>query len=159
MKKEDCKWNFEWDYKKYLEYKKEGIYPESALQEDWNNTLVTKINQCSATIFKASMAGGATTIAIHSNLIPIFESLEYYDITNKTLGGRYIVEIDDNLEPNVIYAYRNWPSIRVLGGLDENGFASTIDIPISECTAEELKENAYNTSGYIEILNYEKICR
>ena len=64
---------------------------------DWNQTLVSKINECSAQVFKANKQfGGADLIEISPNLIDIFESLEYYDSETNTLSGRYDVIINDN---------------------------------------------------------------
>ena len=76
-------------------------------QKDWNQTLVTKINQCSAMInqdnyrSESEMLGGANTLLITPEIKEIFNSLEYihYDgFTNYkgyyklgNLSGRYLV--------------------------------------------------------------------
>lgn len=103
MKKEDCKFNFEWDYLGYLEHIKNEMYPSDFVHTNWNQTLITLINQTSACIFKESMSSGASTIVINSKLLPIFESIEFYNLKDKILSGRYDVEIDNEIEDNVIY--------------------------------------------------------
>lgn len=87
-----------WDYEGY----KDSKYPESMHQTDWNQTLVTKINQTSATIFQDTKRGGANAILIPSNMEDIFRTLEYlkvdviqYEGYYKlgTLGGRFVVYV------------------------------------------------------------------
>jgi hypothetical protein len=102
MKKENCKWKLEWDYNGY----KNSKYPEFELQQyDWNQTLVTKIKQASAIIYKSIHNGGATTIEVNSKTHKLLETLEYYDITHHTMGNRYTVIINDDIEDNVIILY------------------------------------------------------
>jgi hypothetical protein len=85
-----------WDYEGY----KDSKYPESMHQTDWNQTLCTKINQTSATIFQDTNHGGANVILIPSNMEDIFKTLEYLTVSIErfegyyklgSLAGRYIV--------------------------------------------------------------------
>jgi len=64
-----------WDYEGFKTIAPEGLYDA---QQDWNQTLVTKINQTSATIFQDTMKGGANVILISSNLENLFRTLEYF---------------------------------------------------------------------------------
>ena len=88
-----------WDYEGYKEKHPDSLY---AVQKDWNQTLITKINQTSATIFQDTKHGGANAILIPSNMEDIFKTLEYLtvDIIQYegyyrlgTLGGRYYVYV------------------------------------------------------------------
>jgi len=88
-----------WDYEGYKEKYPDGLYDA---QQDWNQTLLTKINQTSATIFQDTKKGGANAILIPSNMEDIFRTLEYlkvdviqYEGYYKlgTLGGRYLVYV------------------------------------------------------------------
>lgn len=88
-----------WDYEGY-----KGKYPESLfdVQKDWNQTLLTKINQTSATIFQDTKKGGANAILIPSNMENIFKTLEYLTVSIEqfegyyklgTLSGRFVVYV------------------------------------------------------------------
>lgn len=92
-------WNLSWDYSAWKENPKSAPY----MQKDWNQTLVTRINQVSAQIFKASYRGGADTIHIHSDLLPIIQTLEFFNEQEMKLSGRYDVVIDDSLNKTRLY--------------------------------------------------------
>ena len=88
-----------WDYDGYKDTK---CYPNSCCQKDWNQTLCTKINQTSATIFQDTKKGGANAILIPSNMEDIFKTLEYMTVNIEqyegyyklgTLAGRYYVYV------------------------------------------------------------------
>lgn len=87
-----------WDYDGYKDTK----YPDGMLQTDWNQTLITKINQTSATIFQDTRKGGANAILIPSNMEDIFKTLEYLTVSIEqyegyyklgTIAGRYYVYV------------------------------------------------------------------
>jgi len=59
-------------------------------QEDWNQTLMTKINQISAMISKDSMRGGANVILIPSHLVGLIQSLLYMNVNIVKYKGYYI---------------------------------------------------------------------
>ena len=91
-------------------------------QEDWNRTLVTKINQTSATIFKDTLKGGANAILISSDVeeegrvkieevmkslgdffhVDLIPNEGYYKLG--VLGGRFNIYVVPNLtEENKIF--------------------------------------------------------
>ena len=89
-----------WDYEGYEKT------PLFDAQNDWNQTLMPKINQTSATILKDTMKGGANVILISDSMKDIFKTLEYlrgsevqYEGYYKLgeLSGRYIVYVIPNL--------------------------------------------------------------
>ena len=83
-----------WDYEGFKTIAPEGLYDA---QKDWNQTLITKINQTSATIFKATHTGGANIILIPDCLKELLKTLEYltleveYNYKFGVLGGRFQV--------------------------------------------------------------------
>lgn len=98
MIKENCKFTIEWDNEGYKVW-------DSPYTGPWTDTLLTKINQCSAMIHKSSQYGGASFIKINSKLLPLIESVYYYNSEEKTLAGRYIIEIDNDIEDNLMFVY------------------------------------------------------
>lgn len=78
-------------------------------QKDWNQTLITKINQISAQIQKSTLRGGANWIVVSSEISAVFNDLEYFHVTDASaeadqynmgiekigsLQGRYNVIVD-----------------------------------------------------------------
>jgi hypothetical protein len=101
-------WKARWDYNEW-KYGNGGSSFMGYTQKDWNQTLVTKINQVSAQIHKTTLRGGANWIVISSEVSAIFDDLEYFHVSNAspeqdqynmgiekigTLAGRYQVYRD-----------------------------------------------------------------
>lgn len=61
-----------WDYKGHKAVNGHGFS-----QLDWNQTLMTRINEVSATIHKQTLRGGATHVYMNPIMEPIMDSLEY----------------------------------------------------------------------------------
>lgn len=74
-------------------------------QNDWNQTLQTAINQCSAHLFKGKTRTIPNVIEIHPSLIKVFETLEYFHKKDSMLGPRYCVETNNNISPDEIIMY------------------------------------------------------
>jgi hypothetical protein len=87
-----------WDYKQWVG---NNLYN----QMNWNKTLLTKINQQSAKIFKSSGIMGGTNILTHHILAPLFYEFEYYNAESSILCGRYEVQFTNNIENNIIKIY------------------------------------------------------
>jgi len=84
-------------------------------QKDWCQTLITKINQCSAQINKESLIGGATVIECGTNLEHVFDDIEYYHSEEKQLGGRYSVIFKKELQSTIkIYNHKKPELIRTV---------------------------------------------
>jgi hypothetical protein len=109
-------WRLNWDYKgrtsRYVNVT-EGFYT----QKDWNQTLMTAINQVSAQIHKATLRGGANWIVCSAEISAIFDDLEYFHVSNAspeqdkynmgiervgTLQGRYQVYRDPYFPADMI---------------------------------------------------------
>jgi hypothetical protein len=107
-------WKARWDYNEWR-YGNAGSSFLGYTQKDWNQTLVTKINQISAQIHKTTLRGGANWIVISSEISAVFDDLEYFHVSNAapeqdqynmgierigTLGGRYQVYRDPYFPSN-----------------------------------------------------------
>jgi hypothetical protein len=109
-------WTLRWDYNGW----KRGTTANPLTQytqKDWNQTLITAINQISAQIHKSTLRGGANWIVVSSEISAIFDDLEYFHVSNAspeqdqynmgiervgTLAGRYQVYRDPYFPPNTI---------------------------------------------------------
>jgi hypothetical protein len=119
-------WTNRWDYN--------GIRRQTtaymATQKDWNQTLVTKINQISAQIHKATLRGGASWIVVSPEVSAVFDDLEYFHVSNAspeqdkynmgiekigTLSGRYIVYRDPYSPANTVLIGHKGTSILETG--------------------------------------------
>jgi len=109
-------WNLRWDYNGW----KRGTSTNPLTQytqKDWNQTLITAINQLSAQIHKSTLRGGANWIVVSSEVSAIFDDLEYFHVSNAspeqdqynmgiervgTLAGRYQVFRDPYFPANQV---------------------------------------------------------
>ena len=106
-------WNLRWDYNGWRRV--QGV--NSYTQKDWNQTLITAINQLSAQIHKSTLRGGANWIVVSSEVSAIFDDLEYFHVSNAspeqdqynmgiervgTLAGRYQVYRDPYFPSNQV---------------------------------------------------------
>jgi hypothetical protein len=109
-------WTLRWDYNGW----KRGTSANPLTQytqKDWNQTLITAINQISAQIHKSTLRGGANWIVVSSEISAIFDDLEYFHVSNAapeqdqynmgierigTLAGRYQVYRDPYFPPNTV---------------------------------------------------------
>jgi hypothetical protein len=99
-------WQLRWDY---YGWRKASSASNAYTQKDWNQTLITKVNQVSAQIHKSTLRGGANFIVVSSEISAIFDDLEYFHVSDASpeqdqynmgierigsLGGRYQVYRD-----------------------------------------------------------------
>ena len=107
-------WTLRWDYNGWKRFTN-GTTPYT--QKDWNQTLITTINQLSAQIHKSTLRGGANWIVVSSEVSAIFDDLEYFHVSNAspeqdqynmgierigTLAGRYQVYRDPYFPANTV---------------------------------------------------------
>jgi hypothetical protein len=110
-------WSLKWDYNEWKYGGASGATLQGYTQKDWNQTLITKINQLSAQIHKTTLRGGANWIVVSSEVSAVFDDLEYFHVSNAgaeqdqynmgiekvgTLAGRYQVYRDPYFPPNKI---------------------------------------------------------
>ena len=99
-------WTARWDYNGWQRL---GTTSTVYTQKDWNQTLMTKINQISAQIQKATLRGGANWIIVSAEISAVLNDLEYFHVTDASaesdtynmgiekigaLQGRYNVTVD-----------------------------------------------------------------
>lgn len=99
-------WQARWDANGW---RRMAGYSTNYTQKDWNQELMTKVNQISAQIHKATLRGGANFIVVSSEISALFDNLEYFHVTDASaesdqynmgiervgsLGGRYQVYRD-----------------------------------------------------------------
>ena len=107
-------WTLRWDYNGWKRVANGSV---NYNQKDWNQTLITAINQISAQIHKSTLRGGANWIVVSSEISAIFDDLEYFHVSNAapdqdqynmgiervgTLSGRYQVYRDPYFPPNTV---------------------------------------------------------
>jgi hypothetical protein len=110
-------WSAKWDYNGWRYGGTSGATLQGYTQKDWNQTLITKINQVSAQIHKTTLKGGANWIVVSSEVSAVFDDLQYFHVSNAgpeqdsynmgiermgTLAGRYQVYRDPYFPPNKI---------------------------------------------------------
>jgi hypothetical protein len=119
-------WTARWDYN--------GLRRQSTTyygtQKDWNQTLITKVNQISAQIHKSTLRGGASWIVVSPEVSAVFDDLEYFHVSNAapeqdkynmgiekigTLSGRYIVYRDPYSPANTVLIGHKGTSILETG--------------------------------------------
>tara|TARA_R110000796_G_scaffold11198_5_gene37394 strand:+ start:19311 stop:21101 length:1791 start_codon:yes stop_codon:yes gene_type:complete len=72
-------WTLRWDYNGW---RKASLAANAYTQKDWNQTLITKVNQISAQIHKSTLRGGANFIVVSSEISAIFDDLEYFHVSD-----------------------------------------------------------------------------
>jgi len=105
-------WKSKWDYNEWKYGGNAGATLQGYTQKDWNQTLVTKVNQMSAQIHKTTLRGGANWIVVSSEVSAVFDDLEYFHVSSAnpeadsynmgiekigSLAGRYQVYRDPYL--------------------------------------------------------------
>ena len=106
-------WVTRWDYNGL----RKSTNAVGITQKDWNQGLITKINQISAQIKKSTLRGGATWIVISPEVSAVFDDLQYFQVSDAsaesykynmgiekigTLQGRYSVIVDPYAPSNVV---------------------------------------------------------
>jgi hypothetical protein len=107
-------WTLRWDYNGWKRLNNQST---PYTQKDWNQTLITAINQISAQIHKSTLRGGANWIVVSSEVSAIFDDLQYFHVSNAapeqdqynmgiervgTLSGRYQVYRDPYFPANTV---------------------------------------------------------
>ena len=109
-------WQLRWDYNGWKRANSGGGF-NAYTQKEWNQTLITRVNQVSAQIHKSTLRGGANFVVVSSEISAIFDDLEYFHVSNASpeqdqynmgiekigsLGGRYTVYRDPYAPANSI---------------------------------------------------------
>lgn len=72
-------WQLRWDVNGW---RRMAGFSTNYTQKDWNQELMTKINQISAQIHKSTLRGGANFVVVSSMISAIFDNLEYFHVSD-----------------------------------------------------------------------------
>ena len=72
-------WQNRWDVNGW---RRMAGFSTNYTQKDWNQELMTCINQISAQIHKSTLRGGATFIVVSSEISAVFDNLEYFHVSD-----------------------------------------------------------------------------
>ena len=99
-------WQLKWDYNGW---RRQSGFSTNYTQKDWNQTFMTKGNQISAQIHKATLRGGANYMVVSTEISAVLNDLEYFHVTDAnaeavtysmgiekigSLNGRFQVYVD-----------------------------------------------------------------
>ena len=77
--RKDAPWQARWDVNGW---RRMAGFSTNYTQKDWNQELVTKVNQISAQIHKSTLRGGANFIVVSSEISAVFDNLEYFHVSD-----------------------------------------------------------------------------
>lgn len=150
MSIEDCKHSVDWDYLGW-----HSIGDNQHLQEAWNKSIITKINDISIRIHKSSIRRGADTVIMNPKLIGFLP--EYYRDGNKLLN-RYNVEFDEFMDLDIIFVCNRTdntiPQMVLKSVSVGNEIPEIMILHERQCTPEEVLEYKRGLCGYVRIQNY-----
>lgn len=63
-------------------WRRMAAFSTNYTQKDWNQELMTKVNQISAQIHKSTLRGGANFIVVSSEISALFDNLEYFHVSD-----------------------------------------------------------------------------
>ena len=72
-------WQLRWDVNGW---RRQAGFSTNYTQKDWNQELMTKVNQISAQIHKATLRGGANWLVCSSEISAVFDNLEYFHVSD-----------------------------------------------------------------------------
>lgn len=72
-------WQARWDVNGW---RRMAAFSTNYTQKDWNQELMTKINQVSAQIYKSTLRGGGNFIVVSSEISALFDNLEYFHVSD-----------------------------------------------------------------------------
>lgn len=72
-------WQARWDVNGW---RRMASFSTNYTQKDWNQELMTKINQISAQIHKSTLRGGANFIVVSSEISALLDNLEYFHVSD-----------------------------------------------------------------------------
>lgn len=148
----------DWDYNGGSSYNMSQI--------DWNQTLISKINQISAKLHRNTLRGGANKLFMHSKLRPLIDTLEYTQtngIAHLQIGSRYEVEFDDYLKIGEIIVTHEMGSTDFSGNIILLPEINTIEGQVGELVfkfysmienIDYINQYLRKISGVINILDY-----
>jgi hypothetical protein len=77
--RKDAPWQRRWDVHGW---RRQAAFSTNYTQKDWNQELITNVNQVSAQIHKSTLRGGANFIVVSSEISALFDNLEYFHVSD-----------------------------------------------------------------------------
>lgn len=77
--RKNAPWQARWDVNGW---RRMAAFSTNYTQKDWNQELMTKINQNSAQIHKSTLRGGANFIVVSSEVSALLDNLEYFHVSD-----------------------------------------------------------------------------
>ena len=147
-----------WDY---YGWKRDSYIESPYTQEQWNSTIVTKINQVSAQIHMSSYCS-ATHVITHYDNMRLLEKLDYFKITpeGEYKLGRHNVLFTDKIEvKNKLFIFSD--RLVDLKALPiNNGYTKPMEEVIFKTldyfTTDDIRQYKKKLLGCITIDNYDK---
>ena len=102
------KYKINWNYNGWRKHTSDTS-PDT--QKDWNQTILTIINQVSANIHQSNLINGGNQIIINERMLNIIKTLEYFSITDNVLSEKYKVVLDETIGDDKIYVVYANPEI------------------------------------------------
>lgn len=147
----DIKFELEWSYTI-----PENIKNLFAEQKDWNQTLITKINEVSAMIVR-NTDSREFVVESSPEILNIIETLEYYNPESKKIGNRYDVVTNNYMPINEIYVFsKDLNDLKEVQCIAPGGLEYQKK-PIDSCSEEEVDKYKSKLIFKIKILNYTTI--
>ncbi len=101
-----------WDY---YGWRKISLSTSSYTQIDWNQTLITKINQVSNQIHQETLRGGCNLISIHPKMLLLLQTLQFFSGEEGQLKlARYKIAIDKDIPFGKILVSHHDPMFETL---------------------------------------------
>lgn len=72
-------WQARWDVNGW---RRMSAFSTNYTQKDWNQELMTKVNQISAQIYKSTLRGAASFIVVSSEISALLDNLEYFHVSD-----------------------------------------------------------------------------
>ena len=96
----EAKWKVNWDYLGWKTYDSATAME----QKDWNQTLVTRINQIATQMYQVTLRSPANRVYVHPKTFLILKDFEYLHKHEGRIiiGSRYDVIIDEKITPDKV---------------------------------------------------------
>ena len=72
-------WQMKWDANGW---RRMAGFSTNYTKKDWNQELITCVNQVSAQIFKSTLRGGANFVVVSAEISALFDNLEYFHVSD-----------------------------------------------------------------------------
>jgi dCMP deaminase len=95
------------EYSVALEWNKKGVKSDGffGTQKDWNQTLITTINQASVNIIKRNLKSEANKIRCGNYIFSIIDDFEFFNKSTMMVANKYHIILDNNIPVDELVVY------------------------------------------------------